>query len=94
VVMSAAAVDALLKEKGYAEGSLHGRIEAAANNAVITKEMAALAHDVRLDANQERHVDPNASLPTLQDAQRCFDFAESLAEMLYVLPARVKRSAP
>jgi len=92
--MSAAAVDALLKDKGHLQGSLYERIEKAMGKGEITKEMASLAHDVRLDANNERHVDPTARPPTLKDAQRCFDFAESLAEMMYVLPARVKRPPP
>ena len=91
VLMSAAAVDAMLKEKGLKEGSLYSRIEQAATEGLITKDMAALAHDVRLDANSERHVDERASPPTSEDAQRCFDFAEALAEMIFVLPKRVKR---
>ena len=84
-------MDALLKERGHKEGALYHRITQAAEKGEITKEMAALAHDVRLDANAERHADPTVPPPTAEDAQRCFDFAEALAEMLYVLPARVKR---
>jgi hypothetical protein len=91
VVMSAAAVDAMMKDKGYKEGSLHSRIEKAAQDGLITKAMAAVAHDVRLDANNERHVDENASPPTDEDAHRCFDFADALADLIFVLPTRVKR---
>lgn len=94
VVMAASAVDAMLKAQGYKDGSLYARIEAAAQDGLITKAMAAVAHDVRLDANAERHVDDAAPAPTDQDAQRCFDFAEALAELMFVLPARVKRAKP
>jgi hypothetical protein len=90
--MSASAVDAMLKEKKYEQGSLYERIERAAQDGVITKEMAALAHDVRLDANDQRHSDLAAQNPTSHDARRCFDFAEALAEMMFVLPGRVKRA--
>jgi hypothetical protein len=92
VLMSAAAVDAILKNKGLTSGSLYKRIEQAASTGIITKEMATLAHDVRLDANDERHADDNAHPPSDSDAQRCFDFAEAIAEMIYILPARVKRA--
>lgn len=91
VVMSAAAVDAMLKNKGYKTGSLHNRIEMATADGLITKDMAAVAHDVRLDANNERHVDDSAAPPTDEDAQRCFDFADALADLMFVLPARVRR---
>jgi hypothetical protein len=93
VLMAAAAVDAILKEKGLKDGSLYARIEKAATDGIITKEMASVAHDVRLDANAERHVDDQSKPPTDEDAQRCFEFAEALAEMIFVLPRRVKRTA-
>ena len=92
IVMSASAVDAMLKEKKYEQGSLYERIEKAAQEGVITQEMASLAHDVRLDANDQRHADLAAQNPTSLDALRCFDFAEALAEMMFVLPGRVKRA--
>ncbi len=92
VVMSAAAVDAILKAHGLKDGSLYKRIEDAVGQGIITKAMAKIAHDVRLDANNERHVDENASPPSHEDARRCFDFADALAEMIFVLPNRVTRA--
>lgn len=53
--------------------------------------MALWAHDVRLDANDERHADETAEDPTTEDAQRCIDFAKAFAEYLFVLPEKVKR---
>lgn len=91
IVMSAASVDAMLKHKDLTEGSLYARIEQAIENHIITPEMAEWAHDIRLDANDERHADEDAADPTAQDAQRCIDFAKALADYLFVLPARVKR---
>ena len=49
--------------------------------------MAKWAHQVRLDANEQRHADESIPLPTIGDAQ----FVEALAEFLFVLPARVSR---
>jgi len=51
VMLAASAVDAMLKEKGYKDGSLYKRIEQAAGDHLITAEMASWAHEVRLDAN-------------------------------------------
>ena len=91
VVMSASAVDALLKVRGYVAGNLYSRIEKAEKEGVLTKDMAAWAHDIRLDANDERHADLDASAVSLEDARKCLEFADALAELLFVLPARVKR---
>ena len=90
LMLSASAVDAMLKAKGYSEGALNTRIKQAAENHLITDDMAAWAHDIRLDANEQRHADENAPLPTTQDAKRCVDFAEALSIYLFVLPARVR----
>ncbi|PAU77750.1 hypothetical protein CK501_14950 [Halovibrio salipaludis] len=91
VMLTASAVDAMLKLKGYTEGSLYSRIEKAAQEHVITSDMAKWAHDVRLDANDQRHADEDAHLPSTNDAQRAIDFARALGEILYVLPNRVAR---
>lgn len=90
-MLAASAVDSMLKIKGYTEGSLYTRIEKAAGDHLITKEMATWAHEVRLDANDQRHVDEAATLPTTEDATRVVDFALALAQFLFVLPAKVQR---
>jgi len=90
-MLSASSVDAMLKEKGYSEGSLYTRINKAVEKHLITPEMAQWAHDIRLDANNQRHADENACLPTEDDARRCVEFATALAQFLFVLPARVQR---
>ncbi len=91
VMLTASAVDAMLKGKGYKEGSLNARIDAAAKNHLITAEMAAWAHEIRLDANDQRHADEEAVLPSAADAAKVIEFANALAQFLYVLPARVDR---
>lgn len=91
IMLSASAVDAMLKEKGYTTGNLNSRIHEAVKDHLITEEMAKWAHEIRLDANDERHADETATKPTDQDAKRCIDFALALAEFLFVLPARIKR---
>src|SRR5690606_25126268 len=48
IMLSASSIDAMLKVKGYKDGSLYKRIEKAAEDHLITKEMAKWAHQVRL----------------------------------------------
>ena len=91
VMLCASSVDAMLKSKGYSSGSLYQRIESAVNDNLITSEMAKWAHDVRLDANDERHSDESAIMPTEDDANRTIDFVTAFAEYLFVLPAKIKR---
>lgn len=91
VMLTASSIDSMLKEKGLKEGSLYKRIDLAANTHLITTEMAAWAHEVRLDANDQRHTDEEGALPDEADAQKAIDFALALAQFLYVLPARVAR---
>jgi hypothetical protein len=90
-MLAASSVDSMLKIKGYKEGTLYARIEQATKEHVITADMAKWAHDVRLDANDQRHADDNAPLPTAEDAKRCVDFSQALAQFIFVLPARVQR---
>lgn len=91
VMLAASAVDAMLKEKGYTTGKLYSRINKAAKDHLITKGMAKWAHQVRLDANDQRHADEDSDLPIEQDAIRAVEFAKALAEFLFVLPSRVTR---
>jgi hypothetical protein len=91
IMLTASAVDSMLKDKGFKDGSLNVRIDAAAKSNLITQEMAAWAHEIRLDANDQRHADENAELPTEGDAEKVIEFANALAQFLFVLPARVER---
>jgi hypothetical protein len=91
VMLTASAVDAMLKAKGLKDGSLNVRINSAAQNHLITPEMAAWAHEIRLDANDQRHDDEAGALPSAADAKKSIEFATALAQFLFVLPARVER---
>jgi hypothetical protein len=91
VMLAASAVDAMLKAKGLKEGSLYKRIETAAKEHLITAEMAEWAHEIRLDANDQRHDDENGALPDEADARKSIEFVMALAQFLFVLPARVAR---
>ena len=91
ILLCASAVDAMLKNKGFAEGTLYTRIDASAEKHLITKEMASWAHEVRLDANDQRHADESTAIPGDAEAQKCIAFTEALGEFLFALPARVKR---
>lgn len=89
VMLAASAVDSMLKEKGFKDGSLYKRIDKAAAEHLITAEMAEWAHEVRLDANDQRHADDEAELPDEADARKSIEFTLALAQFLFVLPARV-----
>lgn len=91
VMLAASAVDELLKQKGYTEGKLYPRIKLAQKEHLITGDMAKWAHQVRLDANDQRHAELSAPLSTEDDAKRSIGFAAALAEILFVLPSRVTR---
>lgn len=91
IMLSACAVDAMLKAKGYNGGSLYERIDKAASDHLITNEMRKWAHQIRLDANEQRHDDENQPLPSIQDADKCLNFCLALAEFLFVLPSKVTK---
>jgi len=91
VMLCASAVDAMLKEIGLTEGSLYSRINTASDNRMITSEMAIWAHQVRLEANDQRHADAEADLATVDDAKKSIEFTQTLAEFLFVLPSKVTR---
>ena len=91
VMLCASSVDAMLKEKGYLTGSLYSRINKASEDGLLTKEMATWAHQVRLEANDQRHSDEEAQLPTVDDAKKAIEFTKTLSEFLFVLPAKVAR---
>ena len=90
-MLAASAVDSMLKAKNLTKGSLYTRIDQAAADHLITKEMAAWAHEVRLDANDERHADESSPMPDTPAAKRTVDFAIALGQFMFVLPAKVKR---
>lgn len=91
VMLCACAVDAILKERGYKEGKLYTRIKKAIDEGILTEDMGKWAHQIRLDANDERHADEDATMPTVENARQSIEFAKTLAELLFVLPSKVTR---
>lgn len=90
-VMAGSAVDAMLKDKGYSEGSLYHRIDQALQDHVLTDGMANWAHEVRLGSNRPRHSDAKRPHVSREEAIQSVEFAEALAHFLYVLTARIQR---
>ncbi len=90
IMLCASSVNIMLKEKGYIDGSLFARIKSATEQHLITDEMALWAHEVRLEANDQRHSDKDSGLPTIVDAERTIEFVKALAEFLFVLPSKVR----
>lgn len=91
VMLAASSVDAMLKDKGYKDGTLFSRITKAYEANLLTEQMRDWAHEIRLSANEPRHADDSFQGATNADAKQVIEFAEALGEYLYVLPARVKK---
>ena len=91
LLLIASAVDSMLRLKGYVEGSLYARLDKAAAEKLVPGDMPAWAQGVRLDPNDARHADQAAALPSAEDARRAVDFANAMADLLFVLPGRVQR---
>lgn len=89
ILLSASAIDSMLKIKGYTSGNLYTRINKAAKEHLITQEMSKWAHKVRLNANEQRHADEDSGLPTIEDAQNTLEFTKALAQFLFVLPSKI-----
>lgn len=90
-VMSGSAVDAMLKELNYKDGSLYARIDQALADNLLTKGMADWAHSVRLGSNRPRHSDSEKPHVTGDEARQSLDFAEALGNFLFVLTKRIER---
>ncbi|TPJ77173.1 DUF4145 domain-containing protein [Mesorhizobium sp. B2-6-2] len=90
-VMAASAVDAMLRAKGFRDGSLYGRIDKAVQEHVLTEGMGRWAHKVRLGANAVRHADDATLPPTADEAAQVVQFASALGDFLFVFTARVEQ---
>ena len=91
ILLAASAVDAMLKARGLREGTLAIRISKATEERLITRDMAQWAHEIRLDANEQRHASEAAPMPDEASAQKCVAFARALADFLFVLPGLVQQ---
>lgn len=90
-VMAGSAVDAMLKEHKYIDGSLYSRIDQALADNRLTKGMSEWAHSVRLGSNRPRHADKETPHVSPHEAKQSVEFAEALGNFLFVLTARINR---
>lgn len=91
IMLSSSAINAMLNEIGCNAHNLYDQIRKAKEENKITEGMADWAHEIRLNANSQRHPKDDIELATTEDAKRTVDFAKALAEFLFVLPSKVKR---
>ncbi|MCW2362675.1 MULTISPECIES: DUF4145 domain-containing protein [Sphingobium] len=91
LMLAASAIDAMLKEMSYKDGSLYSRIETATRDGVLTAEMREWAHEIRLSANEPRHADDDFEGATPEDAEQVIEFSKALGQYLFELPAKVKK---
>ena len=90
IMVASSSIDAMLKEKGINKHNLIDAINDAADKGIITKEMSAWAHEIRINGNDPRHVKRDSS-PTTQEANDVVRLAEAFGQYLYVLPAMITR---
>ena len=90
-VMAGSAVDAMLKEHGYVDGTVYHRIEKAVEDHLLTEAMGEWAHSVRLGSNRPRHADADNPHLSHDEAKQSVEFAEALGNFLFVLSAQIQR---
>jgi hypothetical protein len=88
-MLAGSAVDAMLKAKGYTENSLYERINKAAEDSIITSDMAEWAHSVRLGSNRPRHADNYDPHVTAEQAAQACEFVKVLGQVLFELPSKI-----
>jgi hypothetical protein len=91
VMTAGSAVDSMLKQLGYKEGSAYARINKAVEEHKLTAGMGAWAHEVRLGSNRPRHSDDEKPHATPAEASQSIEFAEALGYFLFVLTKQVER---
>ena len=86
------AVEAMLAEKGYRKSGLKSRITKAVESGDLPKAMGDWAAEVR-ELGVSSHTDEKPEpLSTKEDAERALLFANTLAQYLFVLPARITKA--
>ena len=90
-MVAGSAVDAMLKELKYTEGSVYARIDKAVADNVLTPKMGDWAHEVRLGSNRPRHADEDDPHVSPEEALQAVEFADALGTFLFVLNARIDR---
>jgi uncharacterized protein (UPF0147 family) len=90
VMAACSAVDSILKEKGLCgDYSLHRRIDEAVSKQILSIEIGSWAHEIRSLSNYPRHADEDC-IPTENDAKQIVEFTKMIADILFVLPAKIK----
>lgn len=90
-VMAGSAVDSMLKEIGYKDGSVYARIKKAVADHKLTEGMGKWADEVRLGSNRPRHADDTRPHVSAEEAEQAVEFAEALGFFLFVLTKRIER---
>lgn len=91
IMLAGSAIDAMLKVKGYVDGSLYARIKLAVDDKILTPSVSEWAHAVRLESNKPRHADLDEPHATRDLAEQTIRFTEALGEFLFALPAKIER---
>jgi hypothetical protein len=90
-MVGGSAVDAMLKELGYKDGSVYSRIDKAVAELKLTDGMGRWAHEVRLGSNRPRRADTEKPHVSLDEAKQSVEFAEALGYFLFVLTEQIAR---
>lgn len=91
-MLANSAIDAMLKARGLTDGSVFSRLKAAVSQGLLTEEIRNWADIVRNDSNNPRHADDEIPHVTADRARLLIEFAEQLARVLFVLPAKAEEA--
>ena len=91
IMTIASAVDAMLQAKECKGHNLNKKIDNAVEKGIFTEDMKKWADNIRLQRNDSSHPKENILPPAQNEAKQCFEFAMTLGEILFVLPAKVAR---
>lgn len=90
VLMARTAIEATAKDKQITDGSLYDKIVAMEEKNIITSQLKAEAHEIRLDGNDMAHGDL-AGPVSKEDVADILGFLDSILNYVYQQPKAVQR---
>jgi len=84
-LLARSSLESAVKQLGASGKDLYAKVDSLADSGVITKDLAAWAHEVRLTGNEAAH---EMGPVSEADAQDGLYFLDAFLEAVYVVPAR------
>lgn len=91
ILVGSRSLNEMLLAIGYEDKNLYNKLQQASEDRKITSEMESWAHEVRLNANEERHPKKYSTEATQEDAKNTIELLKAFAQYLFVLPAMIQK---